>query len=92
MDLRALGDEIAAAGTVTVTVEMGVGNLRILVPDGVTVTSDVELGIGRIRILDATRSGGLGVSDRQTVALGDGSGGLLVLEVRQGIGDVTVTR
>ena len=92
IDLRALGDEIAAAGTVTVTVEMGIGNLRILVPDGVTVTSDVDLGIGRIRILDATRSGGLGVSDRQTVDLGDGTGGTLVLDIRQGIGDVTVTR
>ena len=92
VDLRALGDEIAAAGTVTVTVEVGIGNLRILVPDGVTVSSDVDLGIGRIRILDATRSGGLGVSDRQVVALGDGSGGTLVLKVSQGIGDVTVTR
>jgi phage shock protein PspC (stress-responsive transcriptional regulator) len=92
VDLRALGDEIAAAGTVTVIVEVGIGNLRILVPDGVTVSSDVELGIGRIRILDATRSGGIGVTDRDVVALGDGSGGTLVLVVRQGIGDVTVTR
>jgi len=92
VDLRALGDEIAAAGTVTVAIEMGIGSLRVLVPDDVTVTTDVELGIGRIRVLRETTSSGLGVSDRQTVVLGDGSGGRLVLEIAQGIGDVVVTR
>lgn len=92
LDLRELGDEIAAAGTVTIAIEMGIGSLRVLVPDDVTVTTDVELGIGRIRVLRETTSGGVGVSDRQTVVLGDGSGGRLVLEIAQGIGDVLVTR
>jgi phage shock protein PspC (stress-responsive transcriptional regulator) len=91
LDLRTLGDEIAAAGTVRISVEMGIGSLQVRLPDDVTVEVDVELGIGRIRILDASSSGGIGVSDRQRLVLGDG-GGTLVLEIEQGIGDVAVTR
>jgi phage shock protein PspC (stress-responsive transcriptional regulator) len=90
LDLRELGDEIAAAGTVTITVEMGIGSLRIRVPDDVTVTSDVSLGIGRVQVFGAP-SGGIGVTERRTVTVGDGSGGELVLVIRQGIGDVAVT-
>ncbi len=92
VDLRALGDEVAAAGAATIRVDMGVGSLQVRVPDGVSVTADVELGIGRIRLLDGSSSGGIGVSDRQQITVGDGTGGLLILEIRQGIGDVTVTR
>jgi phage shock protein PspC (stress-responsive transcriptional regulator) len=91
LDLRTLGDEIAAAGTVRISVEMGIGSLQVRLPDDVTVEVDVELGIGRIRILDASSSGGIGVNDRQRLVLGDG-GGTLVLEIEQGIGDVAVTR
>jgi phage shock protein PspC (stress-responsive transcriptional regulator) len=90
LDLRELGEEIAAAGTVTVTVEMGVGSLRIRVPDGVIVIGDISLGIGRIQMLGAP-SGGIGVTEQRTVTVGDGSGGELVLVVRQGIGGISVT-
>jgi phage shock protein PspC (stress-responsive transcriptional regulator) len=91
LDLRTLGDEIAAAGTVRVSVEMGIGSLRLRLPDDVTAEVAVELGIGRIRILDASSSGGIGVTDQQRLVIGDG-GGTLVLQIEQGIGDVAVTR
>jgi phage shock protein PspC (stress-responsive transcriptional regulator) len=91
IDLRGLGDELADAGRVQLTIEMGVGDLRVHLPEGVVADVTVELGIGRLEWPGATR-GGLGVSERQTFGESDGSTGLLVIEIEQGIGGVTVTR
>jgi phage shock protein PspC (stress-responsive transcriptional regulator) len=91
IDLSALTDEVADAGTVRLEIDMGIGDLRVILPEGVAVDVQVEVGIGRIALLGST-AGGLGVSDRQRLAATDGSGGMLVIEISHGIGNVTVTR
>jgi len=91
IDLSALADDVAQAGTVRLTVEMGIGDLRVRLPDRVAADVRVEVGIGRIA-LPGGSTGGLGVSDRLQLAASDDAPGLLVVEIRQGIGNVTVTR
>lgn len=91
LDLRDLADELGDAGTVRVNVELGVGNLRVLLPPGVETVVKVDLGIGRIA-LPAGTSGGLGVSQQDTLPAVDGARGRIELTISQGIGNVEVTR
>jgi phage shock protein PspC (stress-responsive transcriptional regulator) len=92
LDLRALdASELAAAGTTRITVEFGVGDLRILLPDDVTVDVRVALGIGQVDIAGRT-SGGLGVNATRTLVAGSADAGTLVLDIEQGIGRVRVER
>jgi phage shock protein PspC (stress-responsive transcriptional regulator) len=91
VDLRGLTAEVSEAGTVRLEVAMGVGDLRILLPEGVAVDVAVDVGIGRVEVLGAS-SGGIGVSRTRSVPAEDDIRGLLVLEVSHGIGNVTVTR
>jgi len=92
LDLRALdAAELAAAGTTRVSVEFGVGDLLVLLPDGVTVIVSVELGIGQVDLAGRT-SGGLGVNATRTLVATDEDAGTLVLDIEQGIGRVRVDR
>lgn len=89
VDLRALTPaDVAAAGTTTLDVEFGAGELTVLLPDDVTVDVSVELGLGRVRIA-GTETSGVGL-DRRTVL--DGGVGVLVVRIEQGVGSVTVSR
>lgn len=89
VDLRALTPaDVAAAGTTTLDVEFGAGELTVLLPEDVTVDVAVELGIGRVRIA-GTETSGVGL-DRRTVL--DGGAGVLVVRIEQGVGTVTVSR
>jgi phage shock protein PspC (stress-responsive transcriptional regulator) len=92
LDLRALdAAELAAAGTTRVSVEFGVGDLLVLLPDGVTVIVSVELGIGQVDLAGRT-SGGLGVNATRILVATDEDAGTLVLDIEQGIGRVRVDR
>ena len=91
VDLRGLGDAVGEAGTVRLTVEFGVGNLRVLLPPGVEAVVRVDLGIGRV-VLPQGSSGGLGVSRQETLPAADGARGRIELTISQGIGNVEVTR
>jgi phage shock protein PspC (stress-responsive transcriptional regulator) len=92
LDLRALDPaELAAAGTTRITVELGVGDLHILLPEDVDVDVSVELGIGQVDLAGRT-SGGLGVEATRTFAASSADAGTLVIEIEQGIGRVRVER
>ncbi len=92
VDLRGIAlEEFAAAGTVTIGIEMGIGELEVLLPEGVAADVQVELGIGRIELPGST-SRGIGLTDRQRLPASGGADGLIRLVITQGIGNVTVTR
>ena len=92
LDLRALDPaELAAAGTTRITVELGVGDLHILLPEDVDVDVSVELGIGQVDLAGRT-SGGLGVEATRTFTASSADAGTLVLDIEQGIGRVRVER
>jgi phage shock protein PspC (stress-responsive transcriptional regulator) len=92
LDLSALdAQELAAAVTTRITVEVGVGDLLVMLPDGATILVTAELGIGQIDLAGDT-SGGLGVSATRTFAGTSADAGTIVLDIEQGIGRVRVTR
>ncbi|WP_435748160.1 hypothetical protein, partial [Nocardioides sp. SYSU DS0663] len=82
-DLERLDDRV-------VTVEGGVGELEVVVPDdGLDVVARSEVGVGGTATFEDRRDG-LGV---ETEAAHDGGGGAptLLLEVRLGVGDIEIT-
>lgn len=92
LDLRDLDrDELARAGTIGLRVALGVGELRVRLPEHVTADVSVTLGIGRVE-LDGATSSGLGQDRTIRLAGTTPEDGLLVLIIEQGIGDVSVTR
>jgi phage shock protein PspC (stress-responsive transcriptional regulator) len=92
LDLSAVDPaELAAAVTTAITVELGVGDLLVVLPDAATIVVSVELGIGQVDI-DGRTSGGLGVSATRTLTGTSEGTGTIVLDIEQGIGRVRVTR
>jgi len=92
LDLSAIdAAELAAAGTTTVDVELGVGDLLVILPQDVTVVISASIGIGQIDLAGRTSSG-LGVSADRTLLGTSADVGTLVLEIEQGIGRTRVTR
>ncbi|MEX0706036.1 MAG: hypothetical protein WD041_05400, partial [Nitriliruptoraceae bacterium] len=70
------------------SVEVGAGDVEILLPGDVTAEIHVAVGVGQIRF-DDTVVGGLGVERDLHVDTGDGSS-LLGIDVQLGVGQVTV--
>jgi len=92
LDLSAIDTaELIAAGTTRITVELGVGDLRVILPDDVTIIANVELGIGQIELSGRT-SGGLGVDATQTFEGPMSDTVVIVVDIQQGIGRVRVDR
>jgi phage shock protein PspC (stress-responsive transcriptional regulator) len=93
IDLRSadLSEDLARAGTTELSIALGVGELRVLLPEDVTVELDVSLGVGEIA-LPGSDAGGLGLSRAVTLPGTEPEDGRLVLTIEQGIGAVTVTR
>lgn len=93
IDLRSadLADDLARAGTTELGIALGVGELRVLLPEDVTVELDVALGVGEI-VLDGSDAGGLGLERTVTLPGTSPEDGVLALTIEQGIGTVTVTR
>jgi len=91
VDLRDLGEDIAAAGTVRLSIAMGLGELRIILPPDVAADLRVDIGIGRLETPGGTR-GGIAVSDRQQLPGSTTDAGSIELNVALGVGGVTVTR
>lgn len=85
LDLR---DTALSPGTSTVTASVGMGELVVLVPDGLALTVEASVGAGEITALGQT-SGGLG----RTLSASDGTGDQrLVLELSAGLGNIEVRR
>ena len=77
------------AGTTTVQVRVGVGQLVVEVPDGVTVRVVASSGIGELQVLGEQDSGFANRLDATVEAGGDRR---LELDLRVGIGQVRVER
>lgn len=80
--------EIDFASADSVRVDMGAGQLRIILPDDLAADVDVRLGVGDIGGVIGSADG-IGLS--RTVAL-DGTTGPLDLEIELGAGEVDVVR
>ena len=73
-----------------VRASIGVGELLVVVPEGVTVTVSAEAGVGEIDVFGVHRSG---LRPRvQTREVGAGLTGELELDLRAGLGQVRVVR
>jgi len=73
---------------VTTTIEVGIGKLRVVVPDTARVQVDARVGIGQITALQSTVEG-----YRQTLRTDSGTGTQLIkLTLRVGIGQIEVVR
>jgi len=93
LDLRGieLEDEV-----VQISASVGIGELRVRVPEGVRVTGEARAGIGAVRGPSGD-SGGFGVSTDLQGAIGDvqqpdAGSPALTLDLEVGIGQVVVTR
>lgn len=90
LDLRGLSaSELAgAAGTTSVEIRLGVGEVRILTPPDVTVRTDVEVTAGQVDLYGDLDDGtDLDVRDERRSAM---DGAVLELLVDVGFGEVTV--
>ena len=65
VDLR---DVDLPAGRTDLRVEIGMGEIRLLVPDDVCVTTDAKIGVGAVNVGDGEEGGvDVDVTDRRTV-------------------------
>ena len=90
-ELRLDLSELAVIDEAVVVGELGIGELRVVVPAGVAVDITSEVGAGEIKLFGATRSG-TGVSDTFRSANFDSAAQRLVLELDVAIGAIEVTR
>ncbi|HEX6762976.1 MAG TPA: hypothetical protein VF094_09260, partial [Gaiellaceae bacterium] len=65
--------------------KVGVGELRVVVPDGVPVQVDAHAKLGDVHVLRLTDSG-------RNASVSTGSGGGYVIDARVGLGQVDVVR
>ena len=76
------------AGRTPLKLDMGIGSLRVIVPDDVCVASNVRVGAGYARVLDRD-SGGLDIDWRRS-PVDNGSVKRLVIDGDVGIGELQV--
>lgn len=74
-----------AAKELHVKAKVGVGELRVVVPDGVPVQVDAHAKLGDVHVLRLTDSG-------RNASVSTGSGGGYVIDARVGLGQVDVVR
>jgi phage shock protein PspC (stress-responsive transcriptional regulator) len=67
-----------------ITAEMGIGEVRVIVPKGMPLTIHAEVGAGTLRLLTAPQAGGVGLEQTVRVEGADP----LVLDVQVDIGNV----
>ena len=84
--------DLTDTDSITLDVDQGVGELRIVVPPTADVTVNADVGLGAIEAFQ-TRSGGPGASRTITDLGADGAGGGdITLNLDLGVGKVEVTR
>jgi hypothetical protein len=67
-----------------ITAEMGIGQVRVIVPKGMPLTIHAEVGAGTLRLLAAPQAGGVGLEQTARIE----GANPLVLDVRVDIGNV----
>lgn len=75
--------------TVRVELSVGVGEIRVIVPDDVDLTAEGSVGIGEVRLLERS-AGGLGVGDVRTDTEVEDPRGEVELELSAGLGEIRV--
>ena len=83
IDLR---DVDFAGRTVATEVDLGIGEVRVYLPDGVAAEVDGDVGMGALRV-GGQRQGGLGIAG---VYYLEGSEGTVLLDADVGIGQIDV--
>jgi phage shock protein PspC (stress-responsive transcriptional regulator) len=86
VDFGRLGDALH------VRAEVGVGQLRVIVPAEATVVIDAELGGGNLRIAGEDVADGVRHHDRRTLEPAGASSGTIVLDVEVGAGQIDIDR
>jgi hypothetical protein len=88
VDLRDLGDLPATSGTVRVPIRLGIGEVQVLVPDGVDLDVGAHLGAGEVEVLDRRASG---TRVEQTFHIDDPhTARTLQLDIDGGVGHIDV--
>ncbi|MET9774124.1 PspC domain-containing protein [Streptomyces sp. NPDC006367] len=95
LDLSRL--ELAEGQTVTTRADVGVGRIRVVVPQDVTVRLSAEVGVGDIQLPgDDAKDVDVAPGKRQDVTLSPATGaesaGTLVLDLQVGLGQAEVAR
>jgi phage shock protein PspC (stress-responsive transcriptional regulator) len=105
LDLRGLDlDELTAAGTTAIRVQVGAGEIRVSAPDDVRVVARARVGIGEARLLGASTivvedagattsaqsSAGFGIDRRATHVPEDDAAPTIELDLQVGLGTVRV--
>lgn len=80
------------AGETTVDVNIGGGEIRVVIPEGVAVDVDAELGGGEIRLLDNEQVDGGGITDTYTDSNYEDAERRLRLNLSGGGGQIRVSR
>jgi phage shock protein PspC (stress-responsive transcriptional regulator) len=76
---------------VAVRVDIGAGEIRIVVPDDVEVVATARSGIGQVRLFDARDAAGIGAGEQQATFIPEGeSRGRIELQLQTGLGEVRV--
>ncbi|MFO7549484.1 MAG: LiaF-related protein [Acidimicrobiia bacterium] len=74
--------------TVELDARLGIGELRVLLPEGVEAAVETSVGMGRVEIEGVSREGA-GIDLQRNL---EGSGGTVVVDARANVGDVVVRR
>ncbi len=91
LDLSQL--DLSTAGRQRVAVRQGVGDLTIIVPDGVVVRIDADVQAGEIRLPDMPSNDGTDLSERVVVPEGSSpASAVLVVDAELGLGSLEVRR
>jgi phage shock protein PspC (stress-responsive transcriptional regulator) len=105
LDLRGLDlDELTAAGTTPIRVQIGAGEIRVSAPDDVRVVARARVGIGEARLLGASTivvtdagattsaqsSAGFGIDRRASHVPEDEDAPTIELDLQVGLGTVRV--
>ncbi len=90
LDLRGLPD--AVPGHPTIPAHVGIGQLTVLVPRGLTVALDGHVGAGEISVQDATGTHARNGTDVQQNATVGSAPADVTLDANVGIGQITVVK
>jgi phage shock protein PspC (stress-responsive transcriptional regulator) len=84
--------ELDLAGEdVAVRVDIGAGEIRVVVPDDVEVAATARSGIGQVRLFDARDAAGIGAGEQQATFTPDGEPrGRIELQLQTGLGEIRV--
>ena len=87
LDLTDVSDPTALLGR-TITLDNGVGQTKVIVPEGLNVVIDGELRFGEISVFGRTVNG----TDNQIQLPATGTGPALTIKIDQNVGNVEVIR